>query len=359
MVLRPWLVLSPSYWLSTTASPSHPDAATDVWELAIWDPTPLSQRLFALFSPAHVAVYFLSFPLVTTTYGYHNPAPTTPGSFLGTVIAIQVLMSVQMLYVQHAFGQQQKDIGIRNRQVLHEYDTKYVHPRLNSIRRDVSVQCDASTSSTDRVEVFTPQFNRLGFRTASSTAVYDRPYRPSSSSPSITASSTVPRSYMGSATTTTNPNTGPSAFRPFVPRSQTDFKIRQPNFAAAASSTSTSTSNSARPRSYRPRQRSSLGGTVTTPPLAESDLDTEEDADEEIMRAAPKPPTTPGRTPGRGREGYVYNRGMTGLVNLAKQNSANLTPSKGTPRRGLDGRYFTPSSYAENIGLGGTPRRHM
>jgi len=57
-----------------------------------------------------------------------------------------------------------KDRAVVQREVLREYDSKYVHPRLNILKRDVATQTmdDHFEASVD---VYTPQFNRQGFVT--------------------------------------------------------------------------------------------------------------------------------------------------------------------------------------------------
>jgi len=57
-----------------------------------------------------------------------------------TAIFLEVLLSSQLLLLQLAFSQQGKDSAIIHKEVMSEYDIKYVHPRLNPLVRDVGTQ---------------------------------------------------------------------------------------------------------------------------------------------------------------------------------------------------------------------------
>ena len=116
-------------------SRSHPNATRDVWELAVWDPTPLSLRIFCFFSPGHVLVYWLFLPAV--------PQDPRPGTTILTTLLLAALLSIQLILLQLFFSQQSKDISIVHKEVLNEYDTKYVHPRTRPRVRDVGTQHSA------------------------------------------------------------------------------------------------------------------------------------------------------------------------------------------------------------------------
>ncbi|KAI4259885.1 MAG: hypothetical protein LQ352_000535 [Teloschistes flavicans] len=131
---------------------SHPDATRDVWELGIWDPTPLSLRLFCLFSPGHVLVYLLFLPTAMT-----DPRPST------TIIITMVLaglLSTQLELLQWHFSQQSKDTSVIHKEVLNEYDTKFVHPRTRPLMRDVGTQYSSTgtsiSSCENSVDTYTP-----------------------------------------------------------------------------------------------------------------------------------------------------------------------------------------------------------
>lgn len=164
----PLRFLSSMLAADTAESRAHPDATKDVWELAVWDPTPLSLRMFCMFSPGHILVYWLFLPTAM--------ADPRPSSTVMTTMALAALLSVQLLVLQTSFSQQCKDTSVIHKEVLNEYDTKFVHPRTQPLLRDVGTQFSSSpalrrTSSgydnaSNTVETYTPTVvvNR-GFRT--------------------------------------------------------------------------------------------------------------------------------------------------------------------------------------------------
>lgn len=115
----------------------------------MWDPLPISLRMFCLFSPGHVLVYFLFFPLV--------PLDPRPSVTVFNALMMQVILSAQMLFLTTRFAQQAKDNAIVQKEVMHEYDTKFVHPRLHPVVRDVGTQFSEEWDPTETyVEVGTP-----------------------------------------------------------------------------------------------------------------------------------------------------------------------------------------------------------
>lgn len=131
-------------------SRSHPDKKRDVWELAVWDPLPISLRLVCLFSPGHVLAYLLALPLA--------PLDPQPSVTVFNAVVMQVVLSGQMLFLSSRFAQQAKDNAIIQKEVMNEYNTKFVHPRLNPVVRDVGTQVAAEHSPKGRgfVQVGTP-----------------------------------------------------------------------------------------------------------------------------------------------------------------------------------------------------------
>lgn len=113
-------------------SRAHPDATRDVWELAVWDPNPLCLQVFCLFSPLHVILYSVNLPVAQL-----DPQPSVK---VVTTIAIAAFLSLQLYFLRSSFSQQIKDSAIIHREVLHEYDTKFVHPALQRPCRDVGIQ---------------------------------------------------------------------------------------------------------------------------------------------------------------------------------------------------------------------------
>lgn len=146
---------------STTAeSRAHPDAARDVWEISLWDPTPFCLRLFCLFSPGHIMVYCRFLPLAVL-----DPRPSVT---VVTTMFLAILVSAQLLVFQKFFSQQAKDSSLIHKEVQNEYDIKYVHPMVNRPVRDVGTQMLSGNYSRTQSEVmtYTPTtYVNRGFRT--------------------------------------------------------------------------------------------------------------------------------------------------------------------------------------------------
>ena len=113
-------------------SRAHPDATRDVWEVAVWDPNPLCLQLFCLFSPLHVVLYSFNLPVASL-----DPQPSVK---VVTTIAIAAFLTSQLYFLRTSFSQQIKDSAIIHKEVLHEYDNKFVHPMLQRPCRDVGIQ---------------------------------------------------------------------------------------------------------------------------------------------------------------------------------------------------------------------------
>ncbi|KAH7275600.1 hypothetical protein B0J15DRAFT_19605 [Fusarium solani] len=131
-------------------SRAHPDKGSDVWELSIWDPLPVSLRLFCLFGPGHVLVYMIFLPLA--------PLDPRPSVTVFNTLLLQVIITGQLLFFSSRFTQQAKDTAIIQKQVMKEYDTKFVHPRLHPVVRDVGTQFsdDQPQKYQDFVQTGTP-----------------------------------------------------------------------------------------------------------------------------------------------------------------------------------------------------------
>jgi hypothetical protein len=152
---------SPLQFLSNILGPSdaqsraHPNPTRDVWEVAVWDPLPVCLRLFCYFSPGHVLVYWLFLPT--------SPADSRPSTTIATSLVVALLLTLQLSLLQSNFSQQEKDSALISREVLHEYDTKFVHPRTQTLYRDVGTQfteqasySSARDSRYNVVETYTP-----------------------------------------------------------------------------------------------------------------------------------------------------------------------------------------------------------
>ncbi|KFY08984.1 hypothetical protein V492_05727 [Pseudogymnoascus sp. VKM F-4246] len=120
---------------ASASSRAHPDPTIDVWELAVWDPLPLALEVYTLFSPGHAVVYWLLLPVA----GDARPSLTVV-----TALVLQALLSVQMGVLVQNFQQKEKDGRVIHKEVLNEYDTKFVHPTLHPVVRDVGTQISTS-----------------------------------------------------------------------------------------------------------------------------------------------------------------------------------------------------------------------
>lgn len=219
---------SPLRFLSTilgseqAESRAHPDPRSDIWEIAVWDPLPVSLRLFCYFSPGHLILYWMFLPTL--------PADPRPSTTVVTTMVLALIMSVQMSYMSKNFSQQQKDSALISREVLHEYDTKFVRPRTQPLYRDVSTQFSEEMSHSvarderyNNVVTFSPAFviNR-GFKT-----------NPNPNYVQETCEDNISRA------TNTKPQTSTPDFRAPVPRNdlsspvRPQTAIRQPSFRPA------------------------------------------------------------------------------------------------------------------------------
>ncbi|KAK1759288.1 hypothetical protein QBC47DRAFT_101858 [Echria macrotheca] len=131
----------------TAESRAHPDKTRDVWEISVWDPYPATLRIFCLFSPGHVLTYMLFLPLA--------PLDPRPSVTVFKCLALQVILSIQLFLLHNGFSQQAKDTAIIQKEVMHEYDTKYVHPRLHPVVREVAVQVSITDEGIEEESVET------------------------------------------------------------------------------------------------------------------------------------------------------------------------------------------------------------
>jgi hypothetical protein len=215
---------------TTAQARSHPDATRDVWELAVWDPMPICLRLFCLFSPGHVLVYWLFLPI-----GPLDPRPTMT---VLTTIVMQILLSAQLLLLQSNFSQQAKDTALIHKEVLNEYDVKYVHPQLNPTVRDVATQFSSSESGSEiseEVDTYNPTtILRRGFK------IHPNPNYASHISPD-NPTAVPPRNVMSPAPFRT-PSQRPRESTPL--RTVQQAALRQPQFRQSMGPTTSSTAMS-------------------------------------------------------------------------------------------------------------------
>lgn len=204
----------------TAQSRAHPDPIRDVWEVAVWDPLPVSLRLFCYFSPGHVLIYWLFLPTTSS-----DPRPSVT---VATAMFLALLFSFQLTFLQSSYSTQTKDTAFISKEVLHEYDTKYVRPRTQPLYRDVGTQFSEQASYTsardeqyNKVEVYTPivVINR-GFKTHSNPN-----YQKHTDPEGVTSSSNHLRHRLSTADLRT-PMQNPQA----APPTRALTAMRQPNF---------------------------------------------------------------------------------------------------------------------------------
>ncbi|KAG5984515.1 hypothetical protein E4U55_004411 [Claviceps digitariae] len=139
---------SPLRFLADMLSPdsaesrAHPEKNRDVWELSIWDPLPVCIRLLCLFSPGHVLVYLTFLPLA--------PLDPRPSVTVFNTLIMQIVLSLQMVLLSSRYSQQAKDTAVIQREVFHEYDIKFVQPRIHPIVRDVGTQMSEEQPAISR-----------------------------------------------------------------------------------------------------------------------------------------------------------------------------------------------------------------
>ncbi|KAI5806940.1 hypothetical protein EDC01DRAFT_742703 [Geopyxis carbonaria] len=308
------------------SSRSHPDSSRDVWELSVWNPPPISMSIYTLFSPAHVAVYFLSFPLNSSAQYTNSPLTGTPpginpSGVIFTVLATQALISIHLAYTAASYKQQAYDQRLLSKQVMSEYDSKYVHPRLDVRTRDVGVQtANAETGTPSSTVCFSPELRRTGFK-----------INPNPNYAALTMQG-------GRGEEATN-----SVQRfPGIPRetsydSPTMGKLRQPQFE----------------RLGAPRRATSTS----------TDTDMQNGSDESEYSSSQLTERTPSRR--ATGQNYTPNRpnpattGIIGLVNFHVEQNRHLSPTKMSTPLGRSGRSgVRPSTYAASLNTPlGTPVR--
>lgn len=156
----PMRILGDIISAESAESRAHPDKTRDVWELRLWDPLPASLQLLCLLSPLHILMYMLALPIA--------PMDARPSVTVFKCIVEQVALSAMLLTLDSKFAQQNKDSAHIQREVMREYDIKYVHPRLHPVVRDVGTQCgeDEEGLDVEFVELGTPStFIKRTFKT--------------------------------------------------------------------------------------------------------------------------------------------------------------------------------------------------
>ncbi|TDL27480.1 hypothetical protein BD410DRAFT_422718 [Rickenella mellea] len=127
-------------WLSDTFSsswrfllnfkpPPPPRSAKThrVQQLSVWIPGELERKLFTLYSPVH------SFLWIATNW-----------SNWILMLSIMAITSAQLHLLTDKYEALVKDKQIIAEEVMHEYDVRFVNPRINPIRKDAAVMTHES-----------------------------------------------------------------------------------------------------------------------------------------------------------------------------------------------------------------------
>lgn len=198
----------------SAAARAHPDSTRDVWEMAVWDPFPATLNIFCLFSPGHVFLYMLFLPLTMD-----DPRPKMT---VFKCLLMQLVLSAQLFLFQSRFSQQAKDAAIIQREVLHEYDVKYVHPQLHPVYREAATQIVSGEDGIlyESVNVGTPTtLIRRGFKT-NPNPNYAKYYDPDNLSRPHTRNVISP----GMFTPVNRPTAQPAQSRPSLPSPTPSFQ---------------------------------------------------------------------------------------------------------------------------------------
>lgn len=150
MSSSPLRYVSQLLFQGTAESRSHPDASRDVWEVAVWDPTPVCLQLFCFFSPSHIALYWMFLPIAAT-----DPRPSVT---VATAVLISAMLSFQLSLLCRLFSQQAKDSALIHKEVLHEYNSKFVHPNMSKCVREAGTQTPSKTAPSAEVVTSSPFF---------------------------------------------------------------------------------------------------------------------------------------------------------------------------------------------------------
>ncbi|TFY51636.1 hypothetical protein EVJ58_g10459 [Rhodofomes roseus] len=106
---------------------SGTDDTERIQQLEVWVPGPLESNLFAIYSPVHALLW---------------TAWTSANWML--IFCVMGAVSVQLSMTTRAYDALIKDKAIIAAEVLHEYDEKFVYPRVNPIRKDAAVMTHES-----------------------------------------------------------------------------------------------------------------------------------------------------------------------------------------------------------------------
>lgn len=226
-------------------SRAHPEKNRDVWELSIWDPLPVCIRLLCFFSPGHVLVYLIHLPLA--------PLDPRPSVTVFNTLIMQIVLSVQMILLSSRYSQQARDGAIIQREVFHEYDTKFVQPRIHPIVRDVGTQMSEEQPALSRefVQVGTP------------TTLIRRSFL-SQGNPHVDSEESTPSYRFNSPGASSGNLLKPQMFTPATTSRRSEM------FTPAINSIRSSGMRHSLPAGYTPNQNTPVAHTPAAPPSAAS-----------------------------------------------------------------------------------------
>ncbi|KAJ7905500.1 hypothetical protein B0H14DRAFT_2660532 [Mycena olivaceomarginata] len=104
-----------------------PNKTARVQQLEVWSPGELELMLFNVYSPAHVFLWM-----------------ATGSSNWMLMMFIMGLVGAQANVMTHSYKALLKDKEIIAAEVLNEYNTGFVYPRINPVRKDVAVMTHQS-----------------------------------------------------------------------------------------------------------------------------------------------------------------------------------------------------------------------
>ncbi|KAI0032281.1 hypothetical protein K488DRAFT_86018 [Vararia minispora EC-137] len=113
-------------WGTSGAAPSG-DSTRHVQALEVWDPSALELLLVCVYSPVHALLWMV----------------WNAGNWI-VVSAIMLGVSVQMRTLVLTYEAKLKDRLIIAAETMHEYDMKFVNPRINPVRKDACVMTHES-----------------------------------------------------------------------------------------------------------------------------------------------------------------------------------------------------------------------
>ncbi|KAL6305348.1 hypothetical protein BKA93DRAFT_731179 [Sparassis latifolia] len=107
---------------STDRTPARRRRAERLQQLEVWAPGELENVLFAIYSPVHALLW----------------TAVSSANWMRMLIVMAVV-SAQLRAVTYSYEALLKDRTIIAAEVLHEYDEKFVFPRVNPVRKDAAV----------------------------------------------------------------------------------------------------------------------------------------------------------------------------------------------------------------------------